>query len=99
MMDYPNISCLELQYFKFQAKGTLLKLGRYHRTLGVPRDYFGVFGPIFIHVVQPCLESCDLWNEDMEDAWHWLFAYISRTMGKGYECSHFVPRRQSSVSI
>ena len=63
----------------------LLKSGRFHRSIGVPSDYLGVMGPIFIEVVRPCLEKRGLWNEDMEDAWGFLFVFISNTMSHGYK--------------
>ena len=66
-----------------------MKLGRFHRTIGVPCDYFGVMGPIFVHVVGPCLDKRGLWNDDMEEAWQWLFAFISRTMSDGYKVIQF----------
>ena len=66
-----------------------MKLGRFHRTIGAPCDYFGVMGPIFIHVVSPCLEKRGLWNDDMEEAWLWLFSYISSNMSHGYKGLQF----------
>ena len=36
----------------FQSKKFLLNLGRYHRHTGVPSDYFGVMGTIFLHAVR-----------------------------------------------
>jgi hypothetical protein len=38
--------------FSFQSKKYLLNLGRYHRHTGVPSDYFGVMGTIFLHAVR-----------------------------------------------
>ena len=79
----------------------MLESGRFHRSIGVPSDYFGVMGPIFIDVVRPCLEKRGLWNEGMEDAWGFLFVYISRTMSHGYKwipktAPHPIPERTLS---
>ena len=59
--------------------------GRFHRTLGIPCEYFGVLGTIFIHTLRPSLEKQDLWDEDTQDAWLVLFGYMARVMSHGYK--------------
>lgn len=64
----------------FQSKPYLLKLGQMHRHIGVPSDYLGVMGSIFVHAVKPYLEKHKQWNEESEDAWRELFGHITRVM-------------------
>ena len=75
---------LRIFFFKFQSKHYLLKLGEFHRHAGVPSDYLGVMGAIFVHAVKPYLEKHDQWNEEVEDSWMELFAHITRVMSHGH---------------
>ena len=70
--------------FIFQSKNYLLKLGQFHRHVGVPSDYLGVMGSIFVHAVKPYLENHNQWNEKIEDAWMELFSHIARVMRHGH---------------
>ena len=72
----------------FQSNGILLRLGRYHRTVGIPSDYFGVMGPMFVHSIQPSLQEKGVWDEDMEDAWLSLFSHMTRVMTHGHTYDH-----------
>lgn len=67
-------------YFSFQSKRYLLDLGRFHRHVGIPSDYLGVMGSIFVHAVRPYLVKHQQWNEETEDAWQELFGHITRVM-------------------
>ena len=71
-------------FFIFQSKNYLLKLGQFHRHVGVPSDYLGVMGSIFVHAVKPYLENHNQWNEKIEDAWMELFSHIARVMRHGH---------------
>ena len=71
-----------------QANVILLKLGRYHRTVGIPSDYFGVMGPMFSHSIKPSLEKRGMWDDDMEDAWLSLFSHMTRVMTHGHTYAH-----------
>ena len=62
----------------------MLKLGRFHRHVGIPSDFFGVMGPMFVHAIQPILEENNMWNEDTHDAWLFLFSHITRVMTHGH---------------
>ena len=57
-----------------------MKLGGAHRLYGVPSEYLGVMGTVFIHAVKPYLEKHNQWNEDIEEAWRELFSHITRVM-------------------
>ena len=39
-------------FMLLQTKQYLLKLGRFHRHAGIPSDYLGVMGSIFVHAVR-----------------------------------------------
>ena len=73
-----------------QSKLILLRLGRYHRHVGIPTDYFGVMPNIFLHAVRPYLERVDMWNEDTQDAWMSLFSHITRVMTHGHNHYHLI---------
>ena len=75
----------------------MLKLGRFHRTVGIPCDYFGVMGPLFLHAIQPSLEKKDMWDEDTQDAWHFLFAHITRAMTHGHVYAHLDNTTNSEI--
>ena len=45
-------------------------------------------GPIFLHAIQPSLEEKNMWDEDVQDAWLFLFAHITRVMTHGYTYGH-----------
>ena len=79
-----------LRLFSFQSKNYLLKLGRFHRHAGIPSDYLGVMGSIFVLAVKPYLEKHEQWNEETEDAWMELFGHITRVMT--YAHVHYIPR-------
>ena len=68
-----------------QSNAILLDLGRYHRTVGIPSDYFGIMGPMFLHAIRPCLEEHNMLSEEMEDAWLFLFAHMARVMTHGHK--------------
>ena len=68
-----------------QTNKMLLKLGLHHRIIGIPSDYFGVMGPMFIHTIRPCLEKRQMWDEETDEAWHWLFSHITRVMVHGHK--------------
>ena len=68
----------------------LLRLGRFHRHVGIPSDYFGVMPNIFLHAVRPYLERVDMWNEETQDAWMNLFSHITRVMTHGHTHYHLV---------
>ena len=72
----------------FQSKKYLFHLGRFHRHAGIPSDYFGVMGTIFLHAVRPYLESSGNWNEAVEDAWMELFGHIARVMTHAHKYYH-----------
>ena len=74
----------------FQSKNYLLKLGRFHRHAGIPSDYLGVMGSIFVLAVKPYLEKHEQWNEQTEDAWMELFGHITRVMTHAHV--HYIPR-------
>ena len=61
-----------------------MKLGQFHHHVGVPSDYLGVMGSIFVHAVKPYLENHNQWNEKIEDAWMELFSHIARVMRHGH---------------
>lgn len=63
-----------------KSKNYLLKLGRFHRHAGIPSDYLGVMGVIFLHAVRPYLEKHNQWDEETEDAWMELFGHVTRVM-------------------
>ena len=66
----------------------MLRLGKFHRTVGIPCDYFDVMGPIFLHAIKPSLEQKGMWDEDTEEAWLYLFSHITRTMTHGHKYAH-----------
>ena len=68
----------------FKANKILLNLGKFHRTVGIPCDYFGVMGPMFVHAIKPSLVQKKMWDEDTEDAWLSLFSHITRVMTHGH---------------
>ena len=85
---YFYILFLIINVLILQSNGILLKLGRYHRTVGIPSDYFGVMGPMFVHSIQPSLEKKDMWDDDMQDAWLSLFGHMTRVMTYGHTYAH-----------
>ncbi len=80
----------------FQSTQYLLELGNFHRHAGIPSDYFGVMGTIFVHAVRPYWEQAGEWNEETEDAWMELFAHIARVMTHGHQ--HYKPPPSSASS-
>merc|ERR1712029_1235508 len=73
-----------------KSKMILLRLGRFHRHVGIPSDYFGVMPNIFLHAVRPYLERVDMWNEETQDAWMNLFSHITRVMTHGHTHYHLI---------
>ena len=61
-----------------QSTKYLLELGKFHRLSGIPHDYFGVMGTIFVHAVRPYWEEAGCMSEQTEDVWMALFAHIAR---------------------
>ena len=61
-----------------QSTKYLLELGKFHRLSGIPHDYFGVMGTIFVHAVRPYWEEAGCMSEETEDVWMALFAHIAR---------------------
>ena len=59
-------------------------MGKFHRSIGVPSDYFGVMGPLFLETIQPSLVKQDMWDEETQDAWLFLFGYMARVMRHGH---------------
>ena len=70
--------------FLFQSNEILINLGKFHRSIGVPSDYFGVMGPLFLETIQPSLAKQDMWDEETQDAWLFLFGYMARVMRHGH---------------
>ena len=70
--------------FLFQSNEILINLGKFHRSIGVPSDYFGVMGPLFLETIQPSLVKQDMWDEETQDAWLFLFGYMARVMRHGH---------------
>ena len=70
--------------FLFQSNEILMNLGKFHRSIGVPSDYFGVMGPLFLETIQPSLAKQDMWDEETQDAWLFLFGYMARVMRHGH---------------
>ena len=62
----------------------MINLGIFHRSIGVPRDYFGAMGPIFLETIEPPLVKQDMWDEETQDAWLFLFGYMARVMRHGH---------------
>ena len=52
--------------------------------MGIPSDFFGVMGPMFVHAIQPILEERNMWSDDTHDAWLFLFSHITRVMTHGH---------------
>jgi hemoglobin-like flavoprotein len=71
-----------------QSKKFLLSLGKFHHHAGIPADYFGVMGTIFLHAVEPYLREAECWNEATEDAWMAIFGHIARVMTHGHQYYH-----------
>ena len=46
-----------------QSTKYLLELGKFHRLSGIPHDYFGVMGTIFVHAVRPYWEEAGCMSE------------------------------------
>ena len=61
-----------------------MNLGKFHRSIGVPSDYFGAMGPLFLETIQPSLVKQDMWDEETQDAWLFLFGYMARVMRNGH---------------
>ena len=62
----------------------MIDLGKFHRSIGVPSDYFGAMGPIFLETIEPSLVKQGMWDEDTQDAWLFLFGYMARVMRHGH---------------
>jgi hypothetical protein len=62
----------------------LLELGRYHAHSGVPADFLGLVGPVFVHAIRPCLRAAAADEILAEEAWLTLFAYLTRVMTVGH---------------
>jgi len=45
-----------------QVTPYLLNLGKFHRLAGIPSDYLGVMGSMFLHAVRPHLEAHGRWG-------------------------------------
>ena len=71
-----------------QSTKYLLELGKFHRLSGIPHDYFGVMGTIFVHAVRPYWEEAGCMSEETEDVWMMLFAHIARVMTHGHKYLH-----------
>ena len=71
-----------------QSTKYLLELGKFHRLSGIPNDYFGVMGTIFVHAVRPYWEEAGCMSEETEDVWMMLFAHIARVMTHGHKYLH-----------
>ena len=67
-----------LSFCALQSTKYLLELGKFHRLSGIPHDYFGVMGTIFVHAVRPYWEEAGCMSEETEDVWMALFAHIAR---------------------
>ena len=61
-----------------QCTRYLLELGKFHRHSGIPNDYFGVMGTIFVHSVSPYWDEAGCLSEETEEVWMMLFAHIAR---------------------
>ena len=70
--------------FLFQSNEILINLGKFHGSIGVPSDYFGVMGPLFLETIKPSLVKQDMWDEETQDAWLFLFGYMARVMRHGH---------------
>jgi hypothetical protein len=82
-----------------QSTQFLLDLGKFHRHAGIPSDYFGVMGTIFVHAVRPYWEEAGCWNEATEDVWMELFAHIARVMTHGHKFYQVTPPAQTTATV
>ena len=75
----------------------MINLGKFHRSIGVPSDYFGAMGPIFLETIEPSLVKQGMWDEETQDAWLFLFAHITRVMTHGHVYAHLDTSTNSEI--